>query len=203
MGRARVSSLLCSVFVRYSGFVGTLEHLKAMIREQAPVRIKKPLGTLAIDHGEGFPLHAGQVLEVLGCGRISWAVHFLRKRPESRVAWLCHRTSELFPMALAQEGVALSRVLFLEEVAQESGIETLLSVLRSGLFESVVFERELLPLRQMDVQLRKLQLTAEENGSLLLILSDKPTSSFGIQFQVVAEAQDQAVLRKVKGGTGR
>ncbi len=189
--------------------VPTLQSLKAMLQEQAPLRTRRELGFLMSDGS--IPLHAGQVIEVLGKDQLAWSVRFLKERSQAkpltpevstaRVAWISSGLTEVFPMALAQEKIALSRILFLERVKPEQGMEVLLSVLRSQLFEVLVFDQPLLPMRNLDAQMRKLQLTAEEGGSLMLLLSQKPTSSFGIHIQVVAEEQGQAHLRKVKGGT--
>jgi hypothetical protein len=90
-------------------------------------------------------------------------------------------------MAMAQEGIALSRVLFLERVPMVEGVEVLLAVLRSQLFEVVMLDQGLL--------------TAEEAGSMVLLLSDRPTNSFGISIRVETGLGNGVRLEKVKGGT--
>jgi hypothetical protein len=141
------------------------------------------------------------MIEVLGEGRWTWSVRFLKARTDARVAWLSRESSSLFPMALAQEGISLSSILFLERVPIEEGMDVLLGVLRSGLFEVVVMDQELLPRNRRDVQVRKIQLTAEDSGSLILLLSEQSTSSFGVQIRVEAGSSGKMRLKKVKGGT--
>ena len=104
-------------------------------------------------------------------------------------------------MAMAQEEIALSRVLFLERVPMVEGVEVLLAVLRSQLFEVVMMDQGLLPRIRQDVQVRKIQLTAEEAGSMVLLLSDRPTNSFGVSIRVETGMGNEVRLEKVKGGT--
>jgi hypothetical protein len=106
----------------------------------------------------------------------------------------------MLPMGLSQEGVELSRILFLENVAPEQGMEMVLSVLRSHLFQILIFDQALLPRSRQDAQIRKLQLTAEESGAVMLLLSEKPTFSFGVQIRVEADDGHGVRFQKVKGG---
>jgi hypothetical protein len=177
-----------------------LEALKSLLQEQAPVRARRDLGVLP-GSDPPHPLRAGQIIEVLGEGRWGWCTRFLQLR-ESRAAWLSLDQISLFPMALAQEGIALSRILFLERVPALQGLDVLLPVLRSRLFEVVMMDQGLLPRMRQDAQIRKVQLTAEEAGSAVLILSDFPTNSFGVQVRVETGPGREFRLEKVKGGTG-
>jgi hypothetical protein len=178
-----------------------LEALKSMLQEQAPVRARRDLGVLP-GSGAPHPLRAGQIIEVLGDGRWSWCMRLLQGRESSRAAWLSVDQALLFPMALAQEGIALSRILFLERVPALQGLDVLLPVLRSRLFEVVMMDQGLLPRVRQDAQIRKVQLTAEEAGAAVLILSDFPTNSFGVQVRVETGRGNDFRLEKVKGGTG-
>ena len=149
-----------------------LEALKSLLQEQAPVRARRDLGMLPGSEPP-HPLRAGQIIEVLGEGRWGWCMRLLRERESSRAAWLSLDQALLFPMALAQEGIALSRILFLERVPALQGLDVLLPVLRSRLFEVVMMDQGLLPRMRQDAQIRKVQLTAEEAGAA------DPTTSFG------------------------
>jgi hypothetical protein len=153
-----------------------LESLKALMSERAPLKAKRSLG----EFSKMGQVNAGQLVEVLGAGQVNWVVQLLKEWKESRAAWVMHQAMQLCPMALAQEKISLSRLLFLENVKAEQGIDVLLTVLRAQLFEVMVFEQPLLPKRNLDAQMRKLQLTAEEGGCFLVLLSQRPTISFGV-----------------------
>jgi len=177
-----------------------LEALKSLLQERAPVRVRRDLGMLP-GSSPSIPLRAGQMIELLGEGRWAWCIRFLKERKSARAAWLSMDSSGLFPMAMAQEEIALSRVLFLERVPMVEGVEVLLAVLRSQLFEVVMMDQGLLPRIRQDVQVRKIQLTAEEAGSMVLLLSDRPTNSFGVSIRVETGMGNEVRLEKVKGGT--
>jgi hypothetical protein len=178
-----------------------LEALKSLLQEQAPVRARRDLGMLPRSEPP-HPLRAGQIIEVLGEGRWGWCMRLLRERESSRAAWLSLDQALLFPMALAQEGIALSRILFLERVPALQGLDVLLPVLRSRLFEVVMMDQGLLPRMRQDAQIRKVQLTAEEAGAAVLVLSQFPTNSFGVQVRVETGPGREFRLEKVKGGAG-
>lgn len=181
----------------------TLEVLKAKIQEHAPVRARRSFEGLAVglSGGPACPLRAGQLLEVLGEGRGAWCIRFLRERKDLRVAWALASHLDLFPMGIAQEQVSLERILFLEQVPPDQGMDILLNVLRSGLFGAVVFEKELLPRHRQDAQIRKMQLVAEDAGSLLILLSGRPTASFGVHVRVETDGVGGVRVAKIKGGS--
>ncbi len=175
-----------------------------MIQEQAPVRTRRSLGFLPGD--DSIPLRAGQLLEVLGEGSGAWCIRFLQSQRKLRAAWALTSRLDLFPMGIAQEGVELERILFLEQIPPEQGMDILLQLLRSRLFGAVIFEKELLPRQRQDVQIRKMQLVAEEAGSLMILLSARPTASFGVNIRVEADAGggmrlDKIKLDQIKGGS--
>jgi hypothetical protein len=175
------------------------EVLKARIQEQAPLRTRRGFGGLP---GEGsVSLWAGQLLEVLGEGRGTWAIRFLRDRKDLRAAWMTVSFLELFPMGVAQEEVALERILFLERVPERQGVDILLNILRSRLFGVVIFEKEILPRERQDVQLRKMQIVAEEAGSLMILLSEHPTPSYGISVRIETDGGGGGRVAKIKGGS--
>ena len=104
-------------------------------------------------------------------------------------------------MALAQEKVDLNRLLFLEQVKREQGLDLILTLIKSELFEVVVFSQDFLPARNLDAQLRKISLLAEESGTFLCLLSPSSTASFGVHIRVETEDAEAIGLQKVKGGS--
>lgn len=188
-----------------------MQLLKTMISEQgADRKAKRERGYLHSSDGDipasaaRIPLVAGNLIEVLGPARWRWAAQFFQQRSDERIAWVSAGGLEPFPPALAQHRIALSRILFLEKIVGEEGVGIVLTLLESGLFQTVVFESVHLPRRNQDANLRKLQLKGEEAGCLFLMLSERPTSSFGISIQIETEARAGGIhthLKKVKGGT--
>ncbi|NDF16214.1 hypothetical protein EB061_13005 [bacterium] len=74
------------------------------------------------------------------------------------------------------------------------------------MFGAVVFERELLPRQRQDAQIRKMQLVAEEAGSMMVLLSARPTVSFGVNVRVEIDAGggmrlDKIKVNQIKGGS--
>ena len=192
-----------------------LRALQDSLSDLAPVKTRQNFGGLP-----GAPdvnVRAGQVIEVLGSSPYQWVVRFLSSHPSARAAWLSAEELELFPIALAQESIALSRVLFIERVSgiktekvsaschSGKGLATLLTLLRSGLFQILIFEQAVIldRKRNLDTQLRKLQLTAEDHSCVLMMLSRYATNSFGVHLQVETQNEGAVKMKKVKGGTAR
>jgi len=174
-----------------------LQSLKVWIQEHAPVKARRKFGFLP--GAEQVPLQAGQVIEILGAGQMRFVVSLLKACPESRVSWMTTKALEVCPMAFSQEKINLSRVLFLTQIKETQGMDLMLTLLKSQLFEVMVFEQGFLPQRHLDVQLRKLSLLAEENGTLLCSFAKNPTSSYGIHIRVETEDAEVIRVQKVKG----
>jgi hypothetical protein len=179
--------------------MSSLVLLKAALQEQAPVRAARPLGVVP-GSNPALPLHAGQLVEVLGSGRWAFGVRLLREHPDAHAAWITTGELPVFPVAIEQEGVSLNRILFIERAPPEEGLEILLNVLRSRLFEWVLLEPSLLPKYRQDVQIRKIQLAAEECGSGILLLSGAPTPSFGVQIRIETGGASGMRIGKAKRG---
>jgi hypothetical protein len=175
-----------------------LQALKVLMQEHAPVRAKQQFGVLP--GADAIPLQAGNLIEVLGEGQMTFTANLLKERPKARAAWMMATPMEVCPMALAQQKIALSQLLFLENVKEAQGMDILLTLLKSQLFEVVVFEQVFLPRRNLDAQIRKLTLMAEESGAVLLLLSKTRTSSYGVNIRVETEDAEGVQLQKVKGG---
>ena len=168
------------------------------MQEQAPLRARRQFGCLP--GAENIMLQAGQLIEILGAGQMSYAAKLFQAREDTCIAWMSHETLEAFPMALVQEKVALSRILFLEQVKETQGMDILLTVLKSQLFEVVLFDQIFLPKRNIDAQIKKLSFLAEESGAILLLLSQSKTSSYGVTIRVETEDAEGVQLQKIKGG---
>lgn len=169
------------------------------ILEQAPYRERLEIGRLpGLPH---YRFSAGQVIEVLGGHPEGWIVGLVKANPTTRIGWISSGKLDLFPMALAQEGIPLSRFLFLEDVAEKDGANKIATFIKSGLFQIVVFEHVFFKVRP-EVNLRKLQLLSEEHGVGLVMRSKRATQSFSVHVLVDTDCDFRSVgFIKVKGGT--
>jgi hypothetical protein len=194
-------SLDCSYFVRYCGFQGevmesveakgNLRQIFGEILERAPYRERQEIGQLPGPAMTRFS--AGQVIEVLGQHSESWLVELCKQNPKARLGWLSSEKLDLCPMALAQEGIPLSRFLFLEEIEEKEAFAKVAAFLKSGLFQIIVFEQVFFKVKS-EVSLRKLQLLAEEFGVGLVMRSKRATHAFSIHHVVDTDTE------LVKGG---
>lgn len=153
----------------------------------------------------------GAVIEVCGSdgsGKTEFVLKFLSENPKLRVAWIEEQLS-VYPCALPQHGVELNRVLFVE-----GGSELIWcahQVLRSRIFKVVVVSgfggvrvngtRERTSDEQRGIELRRLQLAAEQSGSTLILLSEAPTrrGAWPISVQVQVQRQKKVQIIKNRG----
>ncbi|MBS1963825.1 MAG: hypothetical protein JST04_16565 [Bdellovibrionales bacterium] len=140
----------------------------------------------------------GSLVEVLGSGSREWLFRMFRVHAETRIAWIEPKLT-LFPPAVAQRGVALSRMLFVETEREWNW--ALLQCLRAKLFHFAVTPPGLVPVRGADVFLRKLQIQAERAGTTLFFLSEIDTPFFGIthRIRIEREAGRPEVLKRKRG----
>lgn len=145
----------------------------------------------------------GAVIEVCGphgSGKTEFVLKFLSENPKLRVAWIEEQLS-VYPCALPQHGVELNRVLFVD-----GGRELLWcahQALRSRLFKVVVVsgfgEARVQGTRdaQRGVELRRLQLAAEQSGSTLILLSEEPTrrGAWPISVQVQVQRPKLQIIK--------
>lgn len=191
--------------------IKNLEELKKDLLLQAPLKTRQHY--LGVPGAPELKVQAGQLIEILGRGSFRWVIQFLKLHPLTRVAWVSSEAIELFPIAVAQESLALARVLFLEKVATPKAGALFMTLLRSKLFQVIVLDQALVnvrgsvvrsfEVRSFEVQMRKIQLVAEESGVVLVMLSRQATHSFTVNIQIDTAAQPGSAiqLRKVKGGT--
>ena len=170
------------------------------ILDQAPYRERREIGVLPELE---IPFRAGQFVELIegekSDAHYGWLIRLFQKMPHTRVAWVTSKSLDLNPLSLAQEGVSLSRFLFLEDVLPEEGFSKLSAFIKSGLFQILTFEQVFFK-EKPEVGLRKLQLLGEEYGVGLVMRSRFPTSSVSIHVQVDVRRRSE-VFMKVKGGT--
>lgn len=118
---------------------------------------------------DGIP--RGAITEISGSpgsGKSEAVLKFIAELPPSlRVAWV-EEDFTVYPCALPQAGVDLSRVLF--SWAGDQACWSAHQVLRSQLFPVVVLMAKI----EESIELRRLQLIAEKSGSSLILLSDEP-----------------------------
>ena len=167
------------------------------ILDKAPYRKRVEIGPLP---GAGeMKICAGQLIEVLGEHYQGWLIRLFKEIPNARVGWICKDGLDLCPIAMAQEKIPLSRFLFLDQVESKDGLAKVMTFIKSGLFQLLVFEQSFFKIKT-DVNLRKLQLLAEEYGTALIMRSLKPTGSFSVQIQVETANTQSGTYIKLKGG---
>ena len=121
----------------------------------------------------------GSVVEVFGNARFEFAVKFLCAQSDLSVAWVEPEWT-LFPPAVAQRGVDVTRWLLVE--AGERALWAVEELLHSHFF-SVILAPELklsLPLW------RRLHLECQRSGSSVMILSEEPHTQVGSLFLIEA-----------------
>ncbi len=159
------SAVLASKLEKLRSISGVLKGLPpsrdALFWEQADLSV--PRGALT------------EVSGPFGSGKTEAVVKFIAQHQHSlgRVAWIEDRFSA-YPTGFLQHGVDLSRMLFIE-----GGAESLWAahqVLRSQVFGAVVlFVREsTLSASEPRVELRRLQLSAEQSNACVFLLTHQP-----------------------------
>lgn len=114
----------------------------------------------------------GALIEVsgpMGTGKTAWMASFLTEQNQQRAAWI-EESLSVYPCALAQAGVDLSRLLFVE--AGELVLWSAHQILRSGLVQLLFVSLErLIP---GELELRRLQLACRDAQASLVLLKETP-----------------------------
>jgi hypothetical protein len=125
---------------------------------------------------EAFPypplpggLPRGILTEITGRGKTEAVARLLAENAGLRCAWIEDRFS-LLPSALAQRGVSLEKVFFVE-AGLEAGWAAA-TVLRAQLFPLVVYRAPYGDVRE----LRRFQLLAGKGHSTMVLLGDQPAA---------------------------
>lgn len=154
---------------------------------------------------DGIP--RGAITEISGppgCGKSEAILRFLAENPKLRAAWIEEQLTA-YPCAFPQQGVGLDRVLF-----AEPGEQTLWAthqILRSGIFAVVILASSPLKMARRhpdqdvataEMNLRRLQLAAEQANASLILLVEEPIScrnwAISLRLQVIRKA-DSVVIR--------
>lgn len=128
-----------------------------------------------------------------GCGKTDFVLRLIAENPKVHIAWVEDELS-IYPCAFEQRGVQLGRVLFAE--AQDQALWTALQMLRSGIFGIVVVSVS--PQQQLEqLELRRLQLAAEQVNASVILLSEAPTmhGAWPISLQLEVRKRN---LRRIK-----
>ena len=150
---------------------------------------------------EGIRIPRGAITEIsgpAGSGKTEWTLRFIQQNFDqhskherigsvetARVCWI----EDVFtanPRGFTEHGLDLSRFLFVE--GGRDSLWATHQVLRSQLFDAVVLwvRESVLSVNEPSVELRKLQLSAEQAGVPLLLLSPQPRPT-GVNWPVALQ----------------
>ncbi len=161
------------VLSRTSRHQTTVEDLRELCRKTTRLEREKYDFSL---HPKGFP--RGVLIELTGLGKTEVLVQFLAENPKLRVAWI-EESLTIYPYAMAQRGVSLARLLFIE--AHQEVFWATFQVLRSHLFDCVVLSSK----RNFDEKnLRRMQLEAEKGNIGVFLLTESIHKAWPIALQL-------------------
>jgi hypothetical protein len=167
-----------------------LQELIEKTTGRAPFR---PRGHLACSlFKPGFP--RGAVSTISGAAKTECVVRFLAEHPELQVAWVEEALS-VYPCGIAQRGGGLERILFVE--AETHALWTVSQLLRSQIFQVIVFSSVAGFSYQEEKTLRGLQLAAEKAGVSVILLSDRPQQGWAVSLLLRAERTEGEVRIEV------
>jgi hypothetical protein len=172
----------------------TVDELRAKVG--AITRLEPLPGWEVPEHELVLP--RGALVELLGHGSREWLFRMFQTHAKTRIAWVEPKLT-LFPPAVAQRGISLSRMLFVETKRDLNW--ALAQTLRSKLFHFAVTPVDLIPAKGTDVFLRKLQIQAERAGTTLFFLSGADTPFFGIthRIRIDREGGRPEILKRKRG----
>jgi hypothetical protein len=133
----------------------------------------------------------GGLVEICGHGKTEAVGRLLAEHAHTPTAWI-EKDFSLLPSALAQRGVPLDKIFFVEAKAEYAWAATL--ILRARIFPFVVYHA---PFGE-EKELRRFQLLAERSRSTMLLLTEeKPTLAWPISLSLEME-KNQALVRRRK-----
>lgn len=165
-----------------------------MSREAVILSLKEKLRAFSPERDGGLfrssEVPIGALSQVTGSTRVSWLVERLAEKPELSVAWI-EKELSVFPTALAQRGVDLDSVLYVETGNSFADWEwAVLQVLDSQLFQLVVMAFEPVSSSAMMRTLKRFQIAAERARAAAVFLSEKETSAWPIRFRYFTEERE-------------
>jgi hypothetical protein len=123
-----------------------------------------------------------------GGGKTEVVLRFLAENPKLRAAWIEEALS-VYPCAFPLHGVNLNRVLFVRDPGTHA-VWAAQQILRSGIFPVVVLAVKALA----ELDLRRLQLAAEQSNASVLLLSEEPArGAWAIGHQLEIRRQETSV----------
>ena len=121
----------------------------------------------------------GVICEVTGSARTEWLLRLLKQNPNLNIFWIEDQLT-LFPTAIQQRGVELSRILIAE--TGDKLFQTLRRGLQSRLFDCIVLPGVFEEVKK----LKTIQLFARESNTLVFFLSKVEKDAWAIPFQITA-----------------
>jgi|SRR5665213_210973 len=141
----------------------------------------------------GLPL--GHLVLLQGPGRTQAVAQLLSEHPTQSAVWVEDHLSA-YPPGLAQQGVELERLLFVESGNQWPWV--LAQLLRSQVFK-VIVAASILKGPEVEAGLRRLQLGAERSQALILLLAKPEGPAWAIRSRLQCQMSDQClVVREAK-----
>ena len=122
-------------------------------------------------------LPRGAITEVVGSGKTEFMVEFLQKNSSLRAVWI-EQELTINPVAIAQRGVNIERILFVQ--AEKDFVWGIEESVRSGIFP-IVLATNVYP---EEKPLRRLQLNAEKAKCALVFLNDFPSGMWPISLSL-------------------
>jgi len=181
-----------------------LKSISGILKSSPPARDALPW----TEAGTAVP--RGALTEVsgpAGSGKTEAVLKFLAAHtaPLGRVAWIEDRFTA-FPTGFSQHGVDLSRLLFIE--GGKDSIWAAHQILRSQIFGALIlFVREsTLSASQPQIELRRLQLSAEQSHAAVILLTHQPRPQgaswpISLQLRMDARTRKMEILKSGKNKT--
>jgi len=139
---------------------------------------------------KGLP--RGVLAEITGSGKTECVAQLLAENPLLRCAWI-ESPFSLLPSALAQRGVSLEKVFFVEGGANAGWAAA--TVLRAQIFPLVVYRAPYGELKE----LRRFQLLAGKANTTMILLGDQTAHAWPIRLSWEAREKGRR-LALAKGG---
>lgn len=169
-----------------------------MNREALILSLKEKLKVFSPER-EGFVFRSGEapigaLSQVTGSLRTSWVADRIAREGQENdfaVAWI-EKERSVFPTALAQRGVDLESVLFIETGGALSDWEwATLQAFDSQLFRLVVLNTEVVESTAMLRVLKRFQIAAERAHAAAVFLVEQKTSAWPIRFHYSTDSMGE------------
>jgi hypothetical protein len=150
-----------------------IQNLRALIGEKEGIEKKEFLFSSSFNQG----VPRGSIIELSGYSSTSWIVQFLKENKGLKIFWL-EEKQRVFPTAMSQRGVSLSRIVF--GVIEKELFPTIRKVIQSQAFEVVIAPSSFKELKI----LKALQLLTEKSNTILFLLTKEHRIAWPISMQL-------------------